>query len=96
LDFFLSNSAAGLPDPMAQARAFDLCAAEFVGEDALASGLVERVELHFEILVTGRDSGVSNPHRLNPSLQRQILDTRIEIEHVSLNFSLCGTYYEGK
>src|SRR5262249_54105860 len=35
-----------------------------IGEDARASCLVERIELQFQILVPGRDSGVSNPHRL--------------------------------
>jgi hypothetical protein len=34
---------------------------EFIGEDALASGLVERIELQLQILVPGRHPGASNP-----------------------------------
>src|SRR5215471_13940842 len=47
-----------------QPRTFDLRAAELIREDALASGLVERVEMQFQILVPGRHPGVSNPHGL--------------------------------
>ena len=59
---------------------FDLRAAEFVGENALAACFLERVQLHFQILVMGRHSGVSNPQGLKFSLRHQILDTRIKDE----------------
>src|SRR4029077_10272554 len=56
------------------------CAPLSLSEDALASCLVERVQLHVQILITGRHSGVSNPHGLKFSLLHQILDTRVEDE----------------
>ena len=54
--------------------------AEFVREDALASCLVERVQLQFQILVTGRHPGVSDSHALSFSVWHQILDTHIKSE----------------
>ena len=59
---------------------FDLRAAEFVGENALASCFLERVQLHFQTLIMGRYPGVSDPQRLKFSLRHQILDTRVKDE----------------
>jgi hypothetical protein len=63
-----------------QPGTFDLRSAEFVGENPFASYFLERVQLHFQILVMGRHSGVSDPQGLKFSLRHQILDTRIKDE----------------
>jgi hypothetical protein len=49
---------AQLGQSLIQSRTPDLRAAEFVGENAFASCFLERVQLHFEILVMGGHSGV--------------------------------------
>jgi hypothetical protein len=51
---------AQLGQSLIESRTPDLRAAEFVGENAFASCFLERVQLHFEILVMGGHSGVSD------------------------------------
>jgi hypothetical protein len=63
-----------------QPWAFDLRTAEFVGENALAACFLERLQLHFKILLIGRHSGVSDSEGLKFSLWHQILDTRTKDE----------------
>jgi hypothetical protein len=77
-----------------QPRTFDLRAAEFVGENALAPCFLERVPLHFQILVMARHSGVSDPQGLKFSLRHQILDTRIKNEGFEDPAAFQGTEQE--
>src|SRR5215471_15376064 len=67
-----------------QPRTLDLRAAKFIGEDALASRLVERVELHF------RDSGHgSTPGRIQSAWLKVLPSVGLQVR-ARIGLHSCG------